>query len=265
MQVRVSVTDTARRLLAAERTRVAVSPLTDTHPDLTEEDAYRIQDALVSLKGERCVGYKLGFTSAAMRQQMGIEAPNYGRLTGSMRVDADAGTVRLSELIHPRVEPEIALLVERDLSGPGLTPAEVYPAVRWAFGALEIVDSRYLDYRFRMVDNTADNSSAARFVLGCPVALQAVPDLRLAGVLLWRDGRILDRGMGANALGDPMRPIVWLANRLGERGESLKAGSIVLTGGLTRAHPASETGTFVAEFGGLGTAKIHFTREREVV
>jgi 2-keto-4-pentenoate hydratase len=251
------VEELSRSLLEAERARVPIPPLSDSHPSLTERDSYRIQDALVAAKGESLVGYKLGFTSEAMREQMSIPGPNYGQLTRAMWVDADAGPVELSELIHPRVEPEVALLVEKDLSGPGLTRTSVYPAVRWASGALEVVDSRYQDYRFLV----ADNSSAVRFVLGSPISLTAVPELRLVGAVLWHDGEVVDTGVGANAMGDPINTVVWLANRLGETGKILEEGSIVLTGGLTQARPVGEGGTFVAEFGGLGTVKVHFGGE----
>lgn len=251
----------SRRLLEAERSRTPVEPLTDSHPDLTQQEAYRIQEAVVGARGEALVGYKMGFTSEAMRKQMGIPSPNYGQLTGDMRVDADAGPVGLSGLIHPRVEPEIAVLVEKDLSGPDLNPAKVYPAVRWAFSALEVVDSRFINYRFRLQDNTADNSSAARFVMGAPVPLSSIPDLRLAGVVLWKDGHVIGSGAGAGAMGDPLQTIIWLANSLGETGRVLEEGSIVLTGGLTPAYPVGEGGTFVAELGGLGTVKVHFGEE----
>jgi len=248
----------ARSLLEAERARTPIDPLTDEHPDLGLRDAYRIQEASLEQRGEPRVGYKLGFTSEAMRRQMGVPGPNYGRLTRSMLVDADAGPIPASQLIHPRVEPELAVLVERDLAGPGLTRAEVYPAIRLAFAALEVVDSRFRDYRFRLEDNTADNSSAARFVLGAGVSLASVPDLRLVGALLWRGGRVIDGGVGANTMGDPLSAVVWLANRLGEEGRVLEGGSVVLTGGLTRAHPVGPGGTFVAEFGGLGAVRVHF-------
>jgi 2-keto-4-pentenoate hydratase len=251
----------SERLLEAERTRTPIPPLTEEHPELTVRDAYEIQRALVDARGEETVGYKLGFTSAAMREQMGIAGPNYGRLTRSMQVDPDAGPIGLSGLIHPRVEPEVAVLVEEDLASPGLIPAQIYPAVRWAFGALEVVDSRYRDYRFRAEDNTADNSSAARFVLGPPISLAAAPDIRLAGALLWKEGRVVGSGVGADALGDPIRAVAWLADRLGEEGAVLEGGSIVLTGGLTKAHSVGGGGTFVAEFGGMGVVKVHFEGE----
>lgn len=251
----------SERLLEAERARTPIPPLTDELPGLTARDAYGIQRALVKARGEETVGYKLGFTSAAMREQMEIAGPNYGRLTRAMQVNPDAGPIRLSELIHPRVEPELAVLVEEDLAGPDLIPAQIYPSVRWAFGALEVVDSRYQNYRFRAEDNTADNSSAARFVLGPPTSLAAAPDLRLAGALLWRGGRLVASGAGAAALGDPMLAVAWLADRLGEEGGVLEAGSIVLTGGLTKADSVGGGGTFVAEFCGMGTVKVHFSGE----
>lgn len=251
----------SERLLEAERARTPIPPLTDELPGLTVRDAYGIQRALVKARGEETVGYKLGFTSAAMREQMEIAGPNYGRLTRAMQVNPDAGPIGLSELIHPRVEPELAVLIEKDLAGPGMIPAQIYPSVRWAFGALEIVDSRYQNYRFRAEDNTADNSSAARFVLGPPICLSATPDLRLAGALLWKDGRVVASGVGADALGDPIRAVAWLADRLGEEGRVLEGGSVVLTGGLTKAHPVGGGGTFMAEFGGMGAVKVHFEGE----
>ena len=251
----------SERLLEAERTRTPIPPLTEGHPGLTVRDAYCLQRTLVNARGEETVGYKLGFTSAAMREQMGIAGPNYGRLTQPMQVGPDAGPIQLSGLIHPRVEPEVAVLVEEDLAGPDLSQAQIYQAVRWVFGAMEVVDSRYRDYRFRAEDNTADNSSAARFVLGTPISLATAPDLRLVGALLWKEGRVVGSGVGADALGDPIRAVAWLANRLGEEGGVLEGGSIVLTGGLTKAHPVGGGGTFVAEFGGMGAVKVHFEEE----
>jgi 2-keto-4-pentenoate hydratase len=244
----------ARRLVAAERSRTPIAPLTDEHPDLTLEDAYGIQVLLLEArKGER-TGYKLGFTSAPMREQMGIAGPNHGRLTADMRVDRQP--IALSALIHPRVEPEVAVLVERDLTGPGVSAPHARSAVRWAMPALEVVDSRFRDYRFRLPDNTADNSSAARFVLGEPRSLEDLADLRSVEVALFRDDERLDSGFGSNAMGDPLEAVAWLANALCERGTTLEAGSVVLTGGLTRAHPAG--GTFVADFGRLGRVRTRF-------
>jgi 2-keto-4-pentenoate hydratase len=125
--------------------------------------------------------------------------------------------------------------------------------------ALEVVDTRYKEYKFSLVDNISDNSSGARVVLGAPKKLSQVDDLRLSGVLLWSEGHTLDTGIGANSMGDPLVSIAWLANFLAQQELSIPAGSIIMTGGLTKAHPAKSQQTFLAEFGGLGNVKAYFS------
>lgn len=244
----------ASHLHEAWRHARPIAPLTDTAPDLTGADAYAIQAALVGLRGGSPAGYKLGFTSQAMRAQMGVDQPNYGVLLGQTYLPEP---VLGPGLIHPRVEPEIALLLERDLTGPGVNEVGVIGAVGAVFAALEVVDSRYRDYRFQANDNIADNSSAAHYLLGAPHSLRAIGDARLIGVLLSGNGRTLDQGLGVNALGSPLAAVAWLANRLAENGHGLPAGALVLTGGLTRAYPIEPGDTLVAEFGGaLGTVRV---------
>lgn len=248
----------AQTLWTAERTATPVARLTDTHPALDEATAYAVQARKLALRGSRRVGFKLGYTSAAMREQMNIAHPNFGVLTEDHRVDETDHGVATAGLIHPRVEPEIALLTGRDIGGAGHSRNSIYQAVDAVLPALEIVDTRYLDYQFTLADNISDNSSSARFVTGRPKPLSAVPDLRLLGVLLWSQGRTLDHGIGANALGDPLLALAWLAGFLAERGEIIPAGSLILTGGLTRAHPAQAGQTLMAEFATLGMVRAHF-------
>ncbi|GAB4359541.1 MAG: fumarylacetoacetate hydrolase family protein [Immundisolibacter sp.] len=251
-----TITELAARLLHAADERRAGAPLSETRPDLDEADAYAIQAALLERRGGVRVGYKLGFTSAAMREQMGVEHPNSGVLLADMRLD----TPRLpaEALIQPRLEPEIAILLARDLHGATVTPEQVAAATAAVLPALEVVDSRYRDYRFKAVDNIADNSSAARYRTGAPRALSAVGDLRLVGVLLEIDGITVDQGLGAAALGSPLAAVAWLVRHLAARGEELKAGELVLTGGLTRAHALRPGQTAVAHFGGgLGALSLH--------
>jgi len=243
----------ALRLYEAEQNRTPIAPFSD-ELTLTEEEAYAVQQETLRMRGEQPAGFKLGFTSRAMREQMGVPTPNYGILTPSMCLEEQV--LDCSRQIHPRIEPEIAVLVKRELRGPGLTPSQVLPAVRWVAPALEVVDSRYRDYRFRAVDNIADNSSASRYIVGRFQPLGAV-DLRTAGVVLTKNGRLLDLGVGAAALGDPLEAVRWLANRLGEQGKALPAGSLVLTGGLTRAWPILPGETVVADFGPLGWVQLH--------
>lgn len=248
----------AQALWVAERNARPITRLSDTHPGLDEATAYAIQARKITLRGSRRVGFKLGYTSAAMRVQMNIDHPNFGVLTEDHRVDEAEGVLAAAPLIHPRVEPEIALLTGRDIAGAGHSRTSIFQAVDAVMPALEIVDTRYHDYQFTPADNISDNSSSARFVTGCLTPLSAVPDLRLLGVLLWSQGRTLDHGVGANALGDPLLALAWLAGFLAERGEIIPAGSVILTGGLTRAHPAQAGQSMIAEFASLGTVRVHF-------
>ena len=257
-----TVTELAAHLRRATCERRAGAPLSEARPDLDEADAYAIQAALLKRMGGVRVGYKLGFTSAAMREQMGVEHPNSGVLLESMRIagpDLPAG-----ELIQPRVEPEIAIQLGRGLRGTDVTPDEVAEAIASVLPAIEVVDSRYLDYRFRSVDNIADNSSAARYVLGAPHPLVHIGDLRQVQVRLDIDGSVVDQGVGAAALDSPLAAVAWLVRHLATRGEGLLAGEVVLTGGLTRAYPLPPGATAQARFSaGLGTVSLHHREARD--
>ncbi|HWP63088.1 MAG TPA: fumarylacetoacetate hydrolase family protein, partial [Candidatus Binatia bacterium] len=182
-------------------------------------------------RGERIVGAKLGFTSVAMRRALGVETPNFGWLTDAMLLDGPA--VPLGALIHPKVEPEIAFLLGRDLAGPGVTAAHVLAASEAVVLCLEIVDSRYEGFRFRAPDNIADDSSAARLVLGGRLAAPRSIDLAGLGVVLSADGIVVATATGAAAEGHPAAAVAWLANQLAGDGRGLRAGDIVIAGGLT--------------------------------
>ncbi len=247
----------ALALVAAERDGRPIAPLTDDLPDLSVEEAYRIARLRTAAMARPTVGYKLGYTSAAMRAQMGVEEPNYGVLfEGSGGPDeqvADAGA-----LIHPLVEPEISFLMRRDLAGPGVDRAQAWDAVEAVMPSLEVVDTRYLSYRFKAADNISDNSSAARFVTGAPVSRDDAGDLRDVAVILERDGERIDAGAGRDALGDPVLALAWLANALGRSGERIRAGDIVMSGGLTKAHAAQRGSRLSASFDALGQVAAIF-------
>lgn len=215
----------------ARRTR---APISDDAP-LALDDAYRIQ-ALVTAareaRGERVVGWKLGYTSLAMRVQMGVDAPNFGPLTDAMLV-ADGGRAS-SVLMQPRVEPEIALRFRHDLVEPRSVD-DVLAAVDHAFACLEVVDSVFTGYRFRLEDNTADGSSAAQVVIGPPLPSTAALDA--VDVEFRRNGEVLATASGAAASGHPALGVVWLVGQLAARGRYIRAGEFVITGGLTSAAP----------------------------
>ena len=241
----------ARRLIAAERARQPIALLSSQYA-LSMEDAYRIQEKRIQLKEEPTIGYKLGFTSKAMRKQMGIHTPNFGLLTRSMLLEQPV--VPRDTLIHPRIEPEIALQLRTDLA-PEPTLTEVFQAIDLVAPCLEIVDTRYTTYQFTAQDNTADNSSAAYFVLGWPQRLSTF-DLRLVGMVLHKNSQLIDHGVGAETMGNPLKAVQWLAHTLHEQGKSLKAGDIILTGGLTPAYLLDADDTFTAVFDRLGTVSV---------
>jgi 2-keto-4-pentenoate hydratase len=225
----------ARRLVEARaRGETLDVPLSAAPGGLSLDDAYRIQAEVTALRqarGEQIVGWKLGYTSLAMRQQMGVDAPNYGPLTDAMLL-APPGPVPPGAL-HPRVEPEIGLRLARRLAGP-CTIADVLAASDVALACLEVVDSIWTGYRFALEDNTADGSSAAWVVVGSEVPIDDLPGLR---VELSVDGSVVASSTGAAASGHPAAGVAWLAEQLGARGLALEPGQLVITGGLTAAHP----------------------------
>lgn len=221
-------------LATARRDRVPCEPISSS-VDLTLDDAYAIQRAGTALRierGERIVGWKLGYTSLAMRTQMGIDQPNFGPLTDVMLVPTGGAANR--SLMQPRVEPEIGLRFARPVpAGAGVV--DVLDAVGEAFTCLEIVDSVYPEYRFRLEDNTADGSSAAQVVIGPP--LRSIEHLEDVTVTLFHNGDAAGSATGQAASGHPAAGIVWLVEQLARHDRRIQAGHLVITGGLTRAVP----------------------------
>jgi 2-keto-4-pentenoate hydratase len=236
----------ARSLRSARRAgRTLDAPLFRS-PGLSLADAYRIQDQMTALRladGERLAGWKLGYTSAVMRAQMGIEAPNFGPLTDAMLLGSPA--VLPAGALQPRVEPEIGLRLGRPLRAP-CSADDVLAACDAALACLEIVDSVWSGYRFTLEDNTADGSSAAWVAVGPPLP---VSDLAVLPVELSVDGEVVERGTGAAACGHPALGVVWLAEQLAGRGQALEPGDLVITGGLTSAHPLEPGHSITASFG----------------
>ncbi|MBE3596918.1 MAG: fumarylacetoacetate hydrolase family protein [Hydrogenibacillus sp.] len=246
----------ARRLWEARLRRHPIRRLTIEWPDMTVDDAYAIQDQLIEfyrVAGDRPIGFKLGFTSTEMRRAMGVQDPNYGILLASMIQPSPAQARK--EWIHPRVEPEIAVRVGRELSGSSLNRAQVAAAIAAVAPALEIVDSRYEHFRFTFLDNTADNSSAAGFVLGDWQDASGV-DWECLGVTL-SDGTQEYTGFSAAVMGSPVAAVSWLVGELARRGRFLPAGSVILTGGMTAPMTLSPGNRIEGNFGSLGVLVIH--------
>ena len=248
----------ADELIVAERERKELVPFTDAHPDFGVAAAYEAQRLFVQSKldaGQALTGAKLGLTSRAKQQDMGVSEPLYGQVTSGM-IAPYGEALDIGMLIHPRLEPEIAFLLAKDLAGP-TNVTGVLAATEAVFGAVDVLDSRFRDFRFKLPDVIADNASAGRFFLG-PRACRPgeLEDLRLLGCVLRGDGDVIHTAAGAAVMGHPAASVAWLANQLADRGEHLPAGSLVFSGGLTAAVSIRPGHAVTAEFEDLGTIEV---------
>ncbi|MBA4493560.1 2-keto-4-pentenoate hydratase [Paenactinomyces guangxiensis] len=245
---------TAEFLHRAEIEKREVTRITADYPDMTVEDAYRVQEELVSMKrqhGHRIVGPKMGLTSQVKMKQMNVEEPIYGYIFDYMVVP-DGGTITMHELIHPKVEAEIAFILRTEIEGPGISGAQVLAATEYVVPALEIIDSRYENFRFTLPDVIADNASSSRVVFGSRLTRADHLELDLVGVTLSVNGDIKDFGAGAAVLGHPANSVAMLANMLARKGKKLNEGDIILTGGVTGAVRLVAGDTVSARLDGLG-------------
>ena len=249
--------------MRAEVDRSAIEPITDSHQHLTVEDAYAIQTVNVERRvaaGQVVRGRKVGLTSRPMQRLLGVDEPDFGVLLDDMFVE-DGTEVDSSTLLQPRVEAEMAFVLARDLAGPGVTTTDVLTATAGVLPAIEIVDSRIAEWRITLVDTVADNASCGRLVIGGRLTPVAGVDLRLIGMMFYRNGQPIDSGAGAAALGNPAYCVAWLANKLGALGSGLRAGDIVLPGALHRMVPARPGDVFQAEFAHLGDVTVRFSAD----
>ncbi|MFC5994951.1 2-keto-4-pentenoate hydratase [Pseudonocardia hispaniensis] len=249
----VDTAELAARLTKAVAGRTAIEPLSTEFPELDLAGGYAVQGELRTAAGP-LVGWKLGLTSRAKQAQVGVSEPISGFLAGANALDLGE-PLDTGHLIQPRCEPEIVFILGRDLAGPHVTAADVLAASSGVAAGIEVIDSRYRDYRFTMADVVADNTSAGRFVVGTPI-LPAGIDLRLVGVVLERNGEIVATASGAASLGHPAAAVAWLVRRLAAGGEGLHAGEIVFSGGLTAATPVTAGDVVVASIDRLGTVEL---------
>lgn len=253
-----TVESVAAELLRCEDERIERPPFSDEWPDLDLETGYRIQDLNLQARldrGETLVGVKLGLTSKAKQQRMGVHFPFVAWLTDAMLLAA-SDPVPQSRLIHPRVEPEIVFLMGERLTGPGVGCARAMAAVQTVWGGVEVIDSRYRDFRFTAGDVVADNASSAAFVTG-PVGRRPDElDLSLEAVLVEVDGEVVDSATGAAVQGHPGEALALAANLLDRRGQGIEPGWIVLTGGLTDAVPAPPGVSVALHFSHLGSVFV---------
>jgi len=250
----------AERLNVARETARPIAPLTDEIHELGLDDAYAIAEGVVRRRvdaGARRVGHKIGLTSRAVQEQLGVDEPDYGSLLDTMQV-ADGASVSIASLIAPRVELEFAFHLGGCLAGPGVDAEQVRRATAAVQPAIELVDSRIVDWRIRLADTVADSASSAAFALGGRrVAVDEV-DIADLDVRLLFGGRELERGNSGAVLGDPCIAVAWLANAVGRFGQALEPGDIVLSGACTRMAPVTAGDAIVGDFGPLGQIRLAF-------
>lgn len=244
--------EVATRLVMAIREKTSIDPSGD---GFDAEAAYHIQDRVVDLLADgRVEAWKLGLTSPAKQRQMSVSEPLYGRFLPGSRLERGEA-LSISSLIQPRVEPEIAFMIGRELGGRGVGVAEVLDATSWVAPALDVLDSRYAGYRFTLPDVIADNSSAARYVMGDPVPWDGQP-LELVGTLLEVNGRMVDTAAGAAVMGHPAEAVAWLVRKLASQGRTLPAASLVLSGSPTAAVAVGPGDHVLASVDRLGEVEL---------
>ncbi len=237
-----------------------VEPLTTRHPDITIDDAYGIQQRLNARRmqaGESVVGKKIGVTSKAVMNMLGVYQPDFGILLDGMLYN-EGEAIEAASLIQPKAEGEIAFILKRDLQGPGVSAADVLAATEGVMACFEIVDSRIRDWKIKIQDTVADNASCGVFVLGDRVVDVRDVDLNTCGMVLEKNGEIVGTGAGAAALGSPASAVAWLANTLGSRGIALKAGEVILSGSLAAMVPVKAGDNLRVTIGGIGGCSVRF-------
>ena len=250
----------AEHLENAELQAYEVTKITDDYPNMTFTDATDVQWEIRRRKmsrGHKIVGMKMGLTSWAKMKQMGVEMPCYGFLADYFSLP-DGAQVPFDELIHPKVEAEIAFVTNKELSGRNLTVEDVLAATELVVPAVEIIDSRYKDFKFDLTSVQADNSSSTRFVVGSHAAKPEDFDWSTIGVVMQKNGEIIELGAGAAVLDHPAASVAMLATMLAERDEVIPAGTFIMTGGITAAVLVEKGDSIVVRYQGLGTVTMKF-------
>lgn len=251
-----------QELFQSEKQRKPVKKFVDQYPELDEALAYKVQERLIKMKckeeNTRIIGRKLGLTSKAKQEMMGVHEPTYGVLLENMQL-IEGEKISLSPFIHPKLEPEIAFIFDKELKGPHVTVADVLNATKFIAPAVELIDSRFHGFSFTLQDVVADNSSSSRFIIGEQFYSPNDFDLKLMGMVFKKNGEVVATGAGAAVMGHPARAIAWLANKLYKVGQSIQPGEVVLSGSLSPAIEINAGDHFLAEFDGIGSVEAVFT------
>lgn len=253
----------ARRLEDAWRDKKPISPLSESIGLESPVDAYAIQSAWGRMRlrdGDRVMGHKIGLTSQAMRDQLGVYEPDYGQLWESRFYPLEDGRVIMPAdvFLQPRLEGELAFLLGDSLAGDDIGREQVLAATEAVAVSAEVIDSRITDWRIKLVDTIADNASYGAFTLGPWDRRLAGQDLRDIGMVVKRNGKIEVEAVGSDVFGDPVLSVAWLANKLNQLGVTMNAGDIVLAGSFGRSVTAAYGDEFVIDTTGQPSVTVRF-------
>jgi 2-keto-4-pentenoate hydratase len=256
------ITDAAARIRRARATGIACAPVRDLLPPGDVDAAYAVQETNTAewiAEGRRPVGRKIGLTALSVQRQLGVDQPDFGMLYADMAV-GDGEEIAGGRVMQPKVEGEIAFVLEHDLTMAQPSFADLLRAVAYAVPAIEIVGSRIANWDIKIVDTIADNASSGLFVLGGPPRMLEGLDLRLCGMVLERRGEPVSVGAGAACLGHPFNAAVWLARKMVKIGRPLRAGDVIMSGALGPMVPVTAGDVMELRISGLGSARVAFAR-----
>lgn len=258
MVLEKEIEEIAESLFKSEIEKKAISPLTKKYPDITISDAYKIQSSVLKRKkNEKIVGKKIGLTSRPMQELLGVNEPDYGYITDKMII-LEGDPVKISELIQPKIEAEIAFVFGEGLKGPGVTASEVLKKTIGVVPAIEVIDSRIKGWKIKIQDTIADNASSARVILGSKLTSIKDIDLRLIGLVLEKNGKIVSTGAGAAVLSSPAQAVAWLVNKLSEFNVGINPNEFVMSGSLVKAEDVKAGDCVTATFDRLGKVSTRF-------
>lgn len=250
----------AADLAQAERSGEPIAPLTAAYPEIDVVDAYEIQ--LINIRqrvaeGARVLGHKVGLSSLAIQQMMGVDEPDYGHLLDEMQLFEDT-PVKANRYLYPRVEVEVGFVLNADLPGAGCTEDDVLAATEALVPSIELIDTRITDWKIELCDTIADNASSAGFVLGQARVSPRDIDVKGIDAVLRCNGEVVAQGRTDAVLGNPVTAVAWLARKVDGFGVRLRKGDVVLPGSCTKAIDAHPGDDFVADFAGLGSVRLSF-------
>jgi 2-oxopent-4-enoate hydratase len=248
----------AESLYHAQQTLTTIAPISDTHPEITIDDAYAIQQYITKKRlesGQKIVGRKIGLTSKVMQDLFNVNEPDYGTIFEDL-VYPNRCVIKKDKMIQARVEAEVAFILKQDLLGPNITALQVLQATEGVMPCLEIIDSRIENYRIKIQDTIADNASCWGVILGSKLSHPLGIDYSVLGLTVYKNGEVAATATGAAVLGNPLNSVAWLANKMLEYGVVLKAGDIVISGSLIGAFPIDKGDVVQANFDRIGEVSV---------